>query len=146
MDISIRTLEKEHYASVNDLISNDLGYPSTLENTAKQLALIESHPDFHTLVAIVGGKVVGFIGLHASLAYEFSGQYLRIVALAVDSGYQNMGIGTKLTQAAEQYAREKNIAGIALDSGFHRPAAHAFYESRGYVKNGYRFGKSTKPE
>lgn len=146
MDVSIRPLEKEHCASVNALISNDLGYPSTLEDTTKRLTLIQDHPEFHTLVAIVEGQVVGFIGLHRCLAYEFSGPYLRIVALAVDSRQQNLGIGTKLTQAAEQYAREHNIPGITLDSGFRREAAHAFYESRGYMKNGYRFGKSTKLE
>lgn len=141
MDVSIRRLEKEHYASVNALISNDLGYPSTPEDTTKRLTLIQNHPDFHTLVAIVDDQVVGFIGLHTSLAYEFNGQYLRIVALAVDGRHRNLGIGTKLTQAAEQYASENNM-GIALDSGFHREAAHAFYESRGYMKNGYRFGKN----
>lgn len=145
MDVTICAAAKEHYTSVNALISNDLGYPSTLEDTTKRLTLIQDHPDFHTLVAVADGQVVGFIGLHKSLAYEANGQYLRIVALAVDGRHRNLGIGTKLLQAAEQYARENNM-GIGLDSGFHREAAHAFYESRGYAKTGYRFGKSSKPE
>lgn len=46
------------------------------------------------------------------MAYEFTDEYLRIVALAVSSEYQNKGIGTMLIQSAKEYAKNKNILGL----------------------------------
>lgn len=50
MEITIRKLEKEDYASINDLVVSELGYiNSTREVLCKRLELIQSHPDFYTL-------------------------------------------------------------------------------------------------
>jgi GNAT superfamily N-acetyltransferase len=59
---------------------------------------------------------------------------------------QNKGIGTKLIQHMESYAREKGVFHICLNSDFKRTAAHAFYERKGYGKGSYGFGKTVNPE
>ena len=54
---------------------------------------------------------------------------------------QNMGIGKKLLEYMEQYAKDKGISSIVLNSGVQRTAAHAFYQNNGYDKRSWCFSK-----
>ncbi|MEK4759761.1 hypothetical protein MHH85_05810 [Viridibacillus sp. FSL E2-0187] len=40
---------------------------------------MSNHSDYHTFVAEIDQQVVGLLGLHIGLAYEFSGCYGRIL-------------------------------------------------------------------
>lgn len=142
MHVSIRKMEKKDYTSVRNLVENELGYHGqSEEDFANRMDAIQNHADYRTLVAEIDDEVIGFIGLSRSLAYEASGGYIRIVALAVNRNFQNSGVGTKLIESAEKFAMQGNIPGISLDSGFHREVAHRFYEKNGYVKGGFQLGK-----
>lgn len=138
----IQVFQKEHAVGVNRLIRNVLGYQESLvEQGIKRLERIQNHEDYHTIVAIEEGDVIGFIGLWKGMAYEFEEEYIRVVALAVDQAYQKQGIGTKLLKVAEQYALEQGIQIVSLNSGLEREEAHRFYERKGYRKKGYGFTK-----
>lgn len=76
-----------------------------------------------------------------TIPYEFEGDYIRILALAADVDYRNVGVGTALLNAVEKYAADNNISTIALSSGTERTEAHCFYENRGYRKYGFGFRK-----
>ncbi len=118
MTYIIRTIEENDYKCIADIVRNDLGYEnSSDENVKIRLNLIRGN------------------------AYEFDGEYLRVAALAVKKEYQDKGIGSKLLEKAEEYAREIKALTIVLNSGLQRESAHKFYESRGYVKKGYSFKK-----
>lgn len=143
MDISIRTLETRNYAAVKDLISNELGYSNlNKEDTFKRLDAIRKHKDYQTLVAVYNNTVIGFIGLYRGIAFNIAGEYLQIIALAVNREYQNSGAGKQLLDKAEKYAQNEKIFSIGLNSGLHREKEHAFYEHGGYVKKSYSFQKS----
>ena len=43
-----------------------------------------------------------------------------------------MGIGRRLLEAVEEWARAEGCAGVRLVSGASREGAHAFYRSCGY--------------
>ncbi|MBK5278806.1 MAG: GNAT family N-acetyltransferase [Bacteroidia bacterium] len=47
--------------------------------------------------------VVGFISLHNYIAPHLPGMIGRITAFCVDEKFQGKGIGTDLSEAAEQY-------------------------------------------
>lgn len=143
MEILVRTLERNDYKAVCDLISNELGYNNlSVESTFKRLETIQNRKDYQTFVAVHNNKVIGFIGLYKGIAFNIDGEYIQIIALAVNKEYQNKGIGTQLLVKAEQYAKDKNIVSLGLNSGLHREEAHIFYEHRGYVKKSYSFKKS----
>ncbi|MFS0824684.1 N-acetyltransferase family protein [Bacillus sp. 1P02SD] len=121
-----------------------LGYPTTIENMKTRFSNIESSPDYHTLVASYDGKIVGMIGIVKGYYYELDGFYVRIVALVVDSNYRNKGIGKKLLEEAESWARIIGATGIGINSG-NRPErvkAHRFYKNMGYVEKSIGFAKS----
>lgn len=142
MEITIRTLEKADYEVIHNLIRNELGYDKLKTgDTFKWMDSIQNHKDYQTFVAVCNNKVIGFIGLFKGIAFNL-GEYLQIIALAVDKEYQNNGIGSHLLDQAEKYARNENIVSISLNSGFHREKAHIFYEHRGFVKKSYSFQKS----
>jgi GNAT superfamily N-acetyltransferase len=69
------------------------------------------------LVAEYNEDVVGMIGLCSGYFYEKNGLYVRIVALVVESKYRNMGIGKKLMEEAENWARKQGAISIGLNSG-----------------------------
>lgn len=84
---------------------------------------------YHTLVAELDGRVVGFI------AYELKGETGEVVLLAVHPDFQKRGVATELNLAALD---EMKAAGAKLavaetggDDG-HAPARRA-YEKAGYT-------------
>ena len=126
-----------------DLVTQ-LGYPSSFETMKIRFGLIQQHPDYQTILAEYNGKVVGMIGLSKSYYYEMDGFYVRILALIVDSNYRNQGIGKKLIDDAEKWARTIGASGISLNTG-NRPerlATHRFYKNRGYNEKSIGFVKS----
>lgn len=143
MNYIIRTIEENDYKYIADIIRNDLGYEnSSDENVKFRLNTIRKHKEYITFVAIHEDKVVGFIGLIRGHAYEFDGEYLRVAALAVKKEYQDKGIGSKLLEKAEEYAKRIKALTIVLNSGLQRESTHKFYERSGYVKKGYSFKKT----
>jgi ribosomal protein S18 acetylase RimI-like enzyme len=130
-------------AAIGDLVRQELGYPEISDDgIAARMHQMAADEHYATFVAKDGGSVVGFIGLHQGIAFEVDGALIRITALAVKSGCQRSGIGSQLLQAAEEYAAQRDIRLVALNSGLARHGAHAFYESKGYHKKGYSFRKS----
>jgi GNAT superfamily N-acetyltransferase len=122
----------------------DLGYPSTPEQVAERMATM-SADYYHTLVAEVDGRVVGFIGIIVLPVYEYSIPVGWILALSVAEGHRRKGIGKALIAAAEDDLRSRGIEDVRLHSGLQRDDAHEFYTRLGYDKTGYRFKKRLLP-
>lgn len=83
--------------------------------------------------------MVGILGLHIGLAYEFTGCYGRVVCLVVDKQYRKNGVGKQLIARAKEIVIDQGGSTIALNSGNRtdREDAHKFY-----IKNGFT-AKST---
>lgn len=141
--MKIRKMEKTDYESIYGLIKNSLGYENDSEKLFARLDKM-NNSIYYTYVAEIDGKVVGFIGFCVMSAYEFEGDYIRVLALAADENYRGMGVGTALLKAAEDFAAENGMGLFTLNSGMSRTDAHKFYENRGFFKYGYSFKKSLK--
>ena len=135
-------------ANINDAselahLMGQLGYPTTVNNFKIRFNQILTNPSYHTLVVELDGKVVGMAGVCTGIFFEHDGSYVRIVAFVVDSGYRRKGIGKKLIQAVESWAKEQGAIAIALNSGNReeRKAAHQFYSSMGYEAKSIGFSK-----
>lgn len=139
-ELKIRKITKSDYPIICQLINEALGYENEFIALSVRLDRLTDN-GYMTLVAEFDNTVVGFIGFVIMSAYEFEGDYIRILALASDKDYQNIGVGTTLLNAVEKYAMDNGISTIALSSGSERADAHRFYEHRGYHKYGFGFKK-----
>jgi len=73
-----------------------------------------------------------------------NGSYVRILAFVVDSNYRSKGIGKKLLEEAENWARWIGALCKGLNSGKRpeRLIAHNINKNMGYVEKSIGFAKS----
>jgi len=112
-------------------IFTDEGYPAGPSAIVSRLARFAG-PDSEVVVADRGGEVIGFIAFHALPRFEHDDVVVRILALVVDAGARERGLGHQLMAEAEQYARDRGAAFVEVTAGRHRPEARHLYESLGY--------------
>ena len=109
----------------------DEGYPSGPSDIVERLARFSS-AESQVIVADHGGEVLGFIALHAVPRFEHSDRILRVMALVVDAGVRERGVGRLLMEEAERVGRELGAAWAEVTAGHHRPDARRLYEELGY--------------
>lgn len=142
----IRKMEIRDIMDVVGLIQNDLGYDDISSDIYDRVMRIHDDPSHTTFVAEENGRVVGFAGVVRGLAYEFDGEYARLISLAVNRNYRGKGVGSMLEARAEEYAREIGAHSMVISSGLSRKEAHVFYMRKGYQKKGYSFIKPLRPK
>lgn len=98
--------------------------------------------NYKTFVALTENRVVGFVSVMHGLAVGTPNGFLQVQGIAVHKEFHNKGIGTKLLNHVENYAKEDGMSFILVCSGFKRTGAHAFYEHNVYDKDSYCFDKS----
>jgi ribosomal protein S18 acetylase RimI-like enzyme len=109
----------------------DEGYPAGPSDIRERLGRFASR--FSTVkVAEIGGEVVGFVAVHVMPRFEHGDRVARVLALVVDAGVRERGIGHELLAAADEIARDTDCAFIELTAGRHRPDALHLYEAVGY--------------
>ncbi len=84
------------------------------------------------IVADAGGEVLGFVALHIVPRFEHSDRFVRILALVVDPGVRDRGLGRQLMAEAERIGAEAGAAFAEITAGHRRPDARRMYESLGY--------------
>jgi GNAT superfamily N-acetyltransferase len=109
----------------------DEGYPSGPSDILERLGRFSS-PESQVIVADHGGEVLGFIALHAVPRFEHSDRILRVMALVVDAGVRERGVGRLVMEEAERVGRELGAAWAEVTAGHHRPDARRLYEELGY--------------
>ena len=129
--ISVRTAEVDDALRIQQLNENEFGYKYPLDKTTERLAYILTKPTDRIFVICEKNLVLGYV--HAC---NYEGTYFdsqkNIMAIAVDSKYRGRGLGRKLLDAVENWAKEDGCAGVRLVSGMNREEAHKFYECCGY--------------
>jgi GNAT superfamily N-acetyltransferase len=117
-----------------DRIANlltDEGYPAGPSDIIERLGRFAS-PHSQVLVADHEGEILGFLAIHALPRLEHSDRVLRVMALVVDAGVRDRGIGHLLMGEAERIGRELGAAFAEVTAGHHRPEARRLYEDLGY--------------
>ncbi|WP_427050918.1 GNAT family N-acetyltransferase [Paenibacillus sp. TC-CSREp1] len=138
MDIKIREVRESDYPEIVSLWNNDLGSPNVnLDNISERIAKMKKDENYKIFVALFENNVAGCISVVQTMALEYEVGYLKINGLVVRGDFQKKGIGSKLLKHAEDYALEKGLSYLILNTGFQRTEAHHFYESKGYDKLSY---------
>jgi ribosomal protein S18 acetylase RimI-like enzyme len=109
----------------------DEGYPAGPSDIETRLARFRP-PDAAVIVAEHEGALLGFIAIHALPRFEHGDSIVRILALVVDAGARERGVGRALIGEAERMGAERGAAFVELTAGHHRPDARHLYESLGY--------------
>jgi ribosomal protein S18 acetylase RimI-like enzyme len=107
------------------------GYPSGPSDIVERLTRFASDHS-RVLVAEHEEALLGFIALHALPRFEHDDRILRVLALVVDAGARERGVGRALMAEAERIGVELGAAFVEITAGHHRPEARRLYESLGY--------------
>ena len=109
----------------------DEGFPAGPSDIVERLSRFDS--EFSTVrVAEAGGEVVGFVAVHVMPRFEHGDRICRVLALVVDSGVRERGVGHQLMSEAEAVAESTGCAFIEVTAGHHRAEAMQLYQSLGY--------------
>ncbi len=132
-DISLPRLRRARLSDAERLaaLCDQLGYPSSPEEVRRRLRRLQG-PD-HAVYVAEGedGTVIGWIHiflrplLEEDLAAEIGG-------LVVDEAHRGRGIGHRLLERAERWARRHGSRAVVVRSNVTRLDAHRFYEKCGY--------------
>ncbi len=109
----------------------DEGYPAGTSDIVARLERFGSEQSA-VIVADVDGEVIGFVAIHLVPRFEHDDHVARVLALVVDAGARERGLGGQLMAEAERIGREAGAAFIEVTAGHHRPDARRLYESLGY--------------
>ena len=109
----------------------DEGYPAGPSDIVARLERFAS-PHSQVVVAEHDGALLGFMAMHAMPRFEHDDRIVRILALVVDAGARERGVGRALMAEAERVGRDLGAAFCEVTAGHHRPEARHFYESLGY--------------
>jgi GNAT superfamily N-acetyltransferase len=109
----------------------DEGYPAGSSDIVGRLERFSS-PHSRVVVAEFAGEALGFVAYHALPRFEHDDRIVRILALVVDSGARERGVGHRLMAECERAAHELDAAFVEVTAGHHRPEARQLYEALGY--------------
>ena len=109
----------------------DEGYPAGPSDIVSRLERFESIYS-RVVVADHEGEILGFIAFHALPRFEHDDRIVRVLALVVDPGARERGVGHLLMEEAERAGREVSAAFVEVTAGHHRPDARHLFESLGY--------------
>lgn len=141
-DIIIRQAKIEDYKDICKICCDDLDYNCSEELVKERLEGLDKNNE-RVLVAVYNSEVVGYLHaqIYKTLYFE---ELINFLGLAVSKEYRNKKVGTKLVNEIENWAKEKGINKVRVNSGFSRKEAHEFYRSLGYnnEKEQIRFLKS----
>ena len=107
------------------------GYPAGASDLGARIDRFSGQAS-RVLVAEAGGEVIGFIAFHLLPRFETDEWFARIVALVVDPGVRERGIGHLLMTEVEAVAKAEGVSFLEITAGHHRPDARKLYESLGY--------------
>lgn len=114
------------------LNQEEMGYEFSLEKTTEKLSKLLKSPYDKIYVAIENEHVIGYV--HANDYDVIYMDHLKnIMGIAVSSRYQHRGIGKRLLNEVEKWAKETGACGVRLVSGESRTGAHEFYKHCGYA-------------
>ena len=128
--ILLRLAETTDAEAIATLFTDE-GYPAGPSDIVARLARF-APPHARVIVAEHDGTLLGFIAIQTLPRFEHDDWIVRILALVVDAGARERGVGRALMAEAERIGREAGAAFIEVTAGHHRPEARHLYESLGY--------------
>jgi GNAT superfamily N-acetyltransferase len=131
-ELIIRKATRDDAARVAEL-SGTLGYPVSSDAMEQRLGRVLSLETHTVFVAEISGDIVGWIHGAEQEMLEL-GSRCEICGLVVAEGQRGRGVGRRLVDAVEDWARTRGLEDVSVRSNVIRPESHPFYERIGYVR------------
>lgn len=113
-------------------LSAQLGYPTTPQDVARRIEVLQGREDHVLALAVApGGEVAGWVHVAVTLLVHADAQ-AEVLGLVVDENRRRTGAGRLLMKFAEDWARGRGCALLRLRSNVVRDGAHTFYRQLGY--------------
>jgi GNAT superfamily N-acetyltransferase len=113
-------------------LSSALGYPVEADVVQRRLERLLGSPTDAVFVAEVGaGELRGWIHGYLSQLIE-SEPRVEIGGLVVDTKARRQGVGRRLVERLEAWARENGVTELSVRCREDRTEAHQFYEQLGF--------------
>ena len=138
--MQIRPATPEDASQIAMLIG-ELGYAISEALIGEKLAAMSEDSVDAVLVAAADHELLGCISLHALPLFHAAGKLGRIISLVVSATYRGQGIGTALLTSSHAWFEAAGCTKFEVTSGDQRSAAHRFYESHGYHRDGQRLAR-----
>jgi GNAT superfamily N-acetyltransferase len=126
----LRAADHRDAARIAELFTDE-GYPVTPSAVEVRLGRFADDAS-RVVVADAEGTVIGFVAFHVMPRFEHDDVAVRVLALVVDPGARERGVGRGLLAEVERIAAEHGAAFVEVTAGHHRPDARHLYESMGY--------------
>jgi RimJ/RimL family protein N-acetyltransferase len=104
----------------------------------RYLRAIRRYPNAAVFVAEDDGAIVGRLSIARD--QHPASRHVADLGLMVAISHRRRGIGTRLLEAALEWARESDVRKLELHVFPHNDAAIKLYEKFGFVQEGYRRG------
>jgi N-acetylglutamate synthase-like GNAT family acetyltransferase len=130
-ELKIRKATSLDVAAIAQL-SGQLGYPVEPGMMAERLERVLQREEHVVLVAQTA-EVVGWIHAAEQEILEY-GKLCEIWGLIIGGGQRGKGIGRRLIEAIEAWARNRGLGEIHVRSNVIRPESHPFYERLGFER------------
>jgi GNAT superfamily N-acetyltransferase len=121
---------------------DELGHPAPEDEVRARLADLGRLPGHVVLVLEDDGGVIGAASGFVTPVLHRPGVTGRISVMVVAEAARGEGGGTRLLEAMEEALLARGATRLELTSNLRRTDAHAFYEKRGWVRQGLRFEKT----
>jgi len=128
--VTIRTARIEDASRISDLM-HQLGYDVSAGEIAQRLSRRDDQRD--VILACDDGNTLGWAAVCIQEGFV-EGRVAWIEGFVVDHNARGAGVGARLLDAAEAWARSKGCTTMRVQSNVVRERAHAFYERHDYVK------------
>ena len=119
-------------AEVVATLASELGYPNEVESIRERIRAI-SGSDLLLVAVDAPDSPIGFIQAHRVCIIEV-GLRVEILGLVVSSSARRSGIGRRLIDEAERWAKHIGAEAVSVRSNTKRVEAHIFYPALGYQK------------
>lgn len=126
----VRITDYQDIYLLNQDFNSNLSF-FTEEKVKEKIEIIIRETKDKIFVFELNNEIVGYI--HGS-RHEllFADSLINVLGFVVKERYRNQGIGSKLMDYLEHWAREEGYSGIKLLSHPSREQAHRLYHKRGY--------------
>ena len=131
--VTVRPMGAGDLAQVAEL-SEQLGYPVSLEDLERRFSIIFPEKDHALFVAeTADGRIAGWTHVYATPLLE-SPSFAEIGGLVVRAGSRRIGAGRALVEAADRWARSQGLGSLRVRSNVLRTEAHQFYPACGFKR------------
>ncbi|MGO8814191.1 MAG: GNAT family N-acetyltransferase [Terriglobia bacterium] len=113
-------------------LATQLGYPSSPRQVEDRMTSVLDDPKHLIIAAVSGATVMGWVHAYVCNLLE-SDAYAEVGGFVVDESRRGQGVGVKLMERVEDWARQIGCSAVSVRSSVVRHEAHKFYTGRGFV-------------